>query len=164
MSRGQEQYEHWLLEKEAKKKKVMSVSSKGLGRMGRNIGMLALLGGGVGLGLKGVDVVSRALTDPLDKAKGRKRMLKVNPELKKENKKDLNRYYDTLFRFSPAVAGDPLAAGAWMKRALQYKDIGPQVTDIKGLSDIEVGLAKRKQSKRGIMHPESISDLARLGD
>ena len=49
--------------------------------------------------------------------------------------------FNTLVHFAPHIATEPNAAGAFMKKLLEYKDIGTQPEDIKTLTDIEKNIA-----------------------
>jgi len=51
-------------------------------------------------------------------------MLNLRPELKSEDQIILKRYWDSLIKFAPVIAEDPLAAGAYLKQAIEYEAVG----------------------------------------
>ncbi len=63
-----------------------------------------------------------------------KRMLEYRPELKGEDQLLVKKYWDSLVHFAPAIAQDPLAAGAYVKQAIQYEEVGgPPYSTIESL-------------------------------
>lgn len=81
----------------------------------------------------------------LQKKVGIRRMYRENPWLDKEDKKTVSKFYDTLHRFSPNMAMDPLVAGSFMKKQLEFKDIGIQPNDLQTITSIE----KAKRDAKG---------------
>ena len=53
--------------------------------------------------------------------------------------------YDTLVHFAPNVATEPNAAGAFMKKLIEYKELGTQPDDVKTLTDIERNIANARR-------------------
>jgi hypothetical protein len=101
------------------------------------------LGVGTGIGLIGA--TAHKLTDMYEahKIEENKKpkfdeMLKLHPELK-ENQNQAWQYYEALWHFSPSIADNPLAAGAYIKQALQMHDVagGPLPDLVQRLVDIE---------------------------
>jgi hypothetical protein len=137
-----------------------------LGRAGKNLLALAAVGGTLYLGAKAIDAATDAVVDPTSRKINLKRTLKANPDLKQYDKKDLKQHFRTIAHFSPRTASDPLAAGATLRRFMAYKDVGPQATDLKTLSDIEKGVADSRKSRFGVgkaLEPANLSSLSSLG-
>ena len=68
-------------------------------------------------------------------------MLDIHPELK-ENKETEERaalYFDSLWHFSPTMAQDPLAAGTYIKQALNMHHVsqGPLPEMVQRVTDIQ---------------------------
>jgi hypothetical protein len=61
-----------------------------------------------------------------------------HPELKEYPYAKVLQYFDTLFAFSPSLARDPLAAGAFIRQAIRMDEFGgPGHETIKNLAAIE---------------------------
>lgn len=64
--------------------------------------------------------------------------MKAHPELKNFPYDKVLQYFNTLYKFSPALAQDPLAGGAFIRQAIRMDEYGgPPPDTIKGLADIE---------------------------
>jgi len=62
------------------------------------------------------------------------KMLEYRPDLKAEDQLLVKKYWDSLVHFAPAIANDPLAAGAYIKQAIQYEEVGgPPFSTIESL-------------------------------
>lgn len=62
------------------------------------------------------------------------RILEMRPELKDLDQLLVKKYFDSLKYFAPAIAADPLAAGAYIKQAIQYEEVGgPPYSTIESL-------------------------------
>ena len=121
-----------------------------------------ILGGGAAL----ASVGAQAISDPLKKRVGRNRMYRENAFLHNEDKKTVNKYYNTLYRFSPTMAMDPLVAGSFMKKQLEFKDVGIQPTDVGTLANIEKAVRDRRDG--GILSstfaPVGLKDTGSMAD
>ncbi len=101
------------------------------------------IGGGVSLADKAVDAVHGKFS----KRKGFNDMMEANPQFKNQPKKDVQGIYNTLYNFAPKMARDPLVAGSFMKKQLEFKTEGIQAPDLKTLSEITRNLGQaRKES------------------
>lgn len=121
----------------------------------------AMIGGGISAANK----LSDSLEGKYKKKVYFKRMLADNPGLKKESPKDVGRIFNTLYRFNPRMAGDPLVAGSFMKRSLMFKDEGIQPVDVKTLTEVGKHLADTKKGKSSLIKDSfgvSMGDLAGL--
>jgi len=108
---------------------------------------MAVMGGGLGLGAliyEGIRKIEKSWAGyRLDSTKEPlfQQMVKLHPELA-EDEETKNRaalYFDSLWHFSPAVAQDPLAAGAYIRQALQMHHVagGPIPDLVKQLTEIQ---------------------------
>lgn len=126
--------------------------------------------GGAGLLLSGGTAAAGALADavkdPIKKRVGKNRMMRENPWLRHEDNKTVDKYYNTLYRFAPAMAMDPLVSGSFMKKQLEYKDVGIQPTDVNTLANIQkaVGQAKQEGILARAFSPAAIDAVAGTGD
>tara|TARA_B000000460_G_C21515846_1_gene393367 strand:+ start:358 stop:1032 length:675 start_codon:yes stop_codon:yes gene_type:complete len=135
-----------LASKYLKPKKTLIQKMIGEGTPGRKALMFGAGAAGIGAGLKGVESLGEAITKPLMKKKYFNEMMDENPTLKKENPRDVSRIFRTLYTFNPKMASDPLVAGSFMRRSLQFKDEGIQPVDVKTLA--EVGKFMRDAKKK----------------
>jgi hypothetical protein len=64
-----------------------------------------------------------------------KKMMEYHPQLNTEDPLLVKKYWDSLAKFAPAIASEPLAAGAFIKQALQYEEGigGPPFPQIEAL-------------------------------
>ena len=123
----------------------------GKGSLGRKALGVGLLAAGIGGGIKGTELLYDKIKSPMEKAQYKKNMLKFSPGLKRENKKDVDSIFNTLYRFNPKMASDPLVASSFMKRSLQFKDEGIQAMDVKTLTETARNLAQAKPRSQGIL-------------
>lgn len=87
-----------------------------------------------------------------------KNMLDYRPELKSEDQLLVKKYFDSLVHFAPAIAQDPLAAGAYVKQAMQYEDVGgPPYSTIESLVNTQKRF-RESQPLKAISLGESIAD------
>jgi len=91
------------------------------------------------------------------------KMLKGNPDLRKK-RESIKPYFRTLLHFSPEVAGDPLAAGSFVRRMHEFKDVGMPLQDVETLSKIRA--SQRGKGRTSILRdgtsggvPGSMKDL-----
>jgi hypothetical protein len=109
-------------------------------------GMFATAGG-LGIGAliwEGVQKIEKSwMGYKLDSTKEPlfQQMLKLHPELAEDEqtKGKAALYFDSLWHFSPAVAQDPLAAGAYIRQSLQMHHVagGPIPDLVKQLTEIQ---------------------------
>lgn len=118
------------------------VNSKNLKEALTSAGILALTGGIVGAGANLAVGAERGMVGAIKKHVGYRDMLKRNPELAKEQSGDVKSYYDTLHTLSPTMASDPNISGAFVKRQLEYRDMGVQPTDAAVILKAESDAAK----------------------
>ncbi len=88
------------------------------------------------------------------------KMLEFRPELKQEDPLLIKKYYDSLVHFSPAIANDPLAAGAYIKQAIQYEEVGgPPYSTIQSLVNTQASY-RQSQPFKAIGLGETIAEKA----
>jgi hypothetical protein len=82
----------------------------------------ALIGGAVDAGRSGV----RSLQDTMGKSRAYEAMLEENPQLAKADPNLTEKAFNTLYRFNPSYAKDPLVAGTFVKNVIDQErmDIG----------------------------------------
>jgi len=100
---------------------------------------------GLGAGLTAGGTIAAGgvekITDVLSKPIHMQSMMEQNPDLVKYPKKDVETYFNTLQRFSPLMAADPLVSGSWMRKALQYRDVGIDPRSARELIEASTALA-----------------------
>ena len=126
-------------------KRFFAAGQPGRKALGFGLGATAFAGG-----VKGLDALIDSATDPFSKRTAFNSMMNENPSLKKEPKQDVKKIFNTLYRFNPKMAGDPLVAGSFMRRSLQFRDEGIQPADIKTLTEIGRNVTSAK-SRDGIL-------------
>ncbi|MCA8939760.1 MAG: hypothetical protein KDB07_08135 [Planctomycetes bacterium] len=110
---------------------------------------IAIGGGILGLANAGLGALERgyrSLTEGKQKAQAVSQMLQVHPQLGREDKTKVLRAFDTLWKFNPDAATDPLTAGSFVEKTMQY---GAVTTDeVKKLVDIRKAMrdAESKES------------------
>jgi len=82
----------------------------------------ALMGGAVEAGRSGI----QALRNSIDKSKAYRSMLEENPQLANNDPNITEKAFNTLYRFNPHYAKDPLVAGTFVKNIVDQErlDIG----------------------------------------
>lgn len=147
-------------------KKDYFTKNKGIKNLIENTAVLTGAGLAIGGASAGISAGLDAAGNPIRKGIMRKRMMKKNPDLASANTKDVKSAFNTLFRFSPEMAADPNVAGAFVRKGLEFKDVGIQSSDVKTLTDIQRAVGDRKRSKavKGIMSAEQLSSMKNLTD
>lgn len=121
--------------------------SKGLktvfgNQLARRLGTFGAGAAGIAGGVAAVDALRDALTKKVSQRKQFSAVLKENPALAKD-KEHAMKVFKTLRRFNPEMAADPLVAGSFLKRSIQYKDEGIQPMDVKVLTEIGKNMRDR---------------------
>jgi len=75
-----------------------------------------------GLG-KGLDYLENKQLDK-EKEPAYQAMVGLHPDLLDEDQILVRKYWDSLWHFSPHIATEPLAAGAYIKQAMEYEQTG----------------------------------------
>ena len=136
----------------------MAKAQKGLSPVFKNALLLGSAGALIGGGAAAAQGLGSAIADPLRKRVGYKRMLRDNQFLKDEDPGVVGKIYNTLYRFSPTMAMDPLVSGSFMKKQLEFQDIGVQPNDLQTISNIEKAVKDQSRTEiiRSAFSPESM--------
>jgi len=107
--------------KEANEKLGMSPMMQGAMK---RIGGGMLIGAGMTMGVAGIEGIREKLKErksSLEKAKNYKSMLEANPDLRASSvdSKMVQRHFDTLHKFNPEYASDPMVAGTYVQNSLE---------------------------------------------
>jgi len=128
------------LEKRAgAKMAVANAAGKGIGRRALEyMGFgAAVMAGGAGAAA-GYDKLHRSLTE----GSRYKAMLKSNPDLRDKPKGEVREVFDIVHEYSPDLTKHPAVAGSFVRKALEYKDVGISPASVKELVDIQTTRAK----------------------
>ena len=95
--------------------------------IGKTVGALALAApifglSSYGLG-KGLDYLEDKQLES-EKEPAFQAMVGLHPDLLDEDQILVRKYWDSLWHFSPHIAKEPLAAGAYIKQAMEYEQTG----------------------------------------
>lgn len=132
-----------------------------------NVAVLGLSGLALTGGAAGASAIGSAVADPIKREHGFSKTVDENPwikDLEPEKQTFLRKSYDTLFRFSPTMAMDPLVSGSFL---MKQEQMGPgyglqNPSDLQTISNIENAVRDR-QSKNMLMtafSPAMTSNLA----
>lgn len=124
------------------------------------------VGMAVGAGIKGIGtMVSRAidrayvgLTEGKDKAKNFSKMLQSSPELGKENATKVQRAYNSLYRWNPEMARDPLVAASFVQRSIDYGAVTTEEVERMVKTRMNLGKSREQESLLGGLAPVSGSE------
>lgn len=101
----------------------------------------------IGGSVFGVKKLHEHATEPGKRDAAFKMMKTENPALGHDA--HVRKSFDTLWRFNPDMAKDPLVAGTFVRRAMAFKDEGIQSQDVKTLTEVRKNLADAKSKKHG---------------
>lgn len=74
-----------------------------------------------------------------------RRMMSENPDLQQLDKKQVGLAFNTLQKFNPEFASDPLVSGAWTRQIAGYGE-GVPIDRLKGVVDSGKALAQTRQT------------------
>jgi hypothetical protein len=80
----------------------------------------------VGAGMKGLDAIYDKASNAIGRARGYKAMVEANPGLKKMDRKRVEMAYNTLHKFNPEMAEDPLVASSFVNRVAEMGQVTTQ--------------------------------------
>ncbi len=72
---------------------------------------------------KGIDQIQDVLESP-EKEREFRAILETRPELKNEDQLLVRKYFDSLHKFAPAIASEPLAGGAYLYQVMKFEGAG----------------------------------------
>jgi hypothetical protein len=103
------------------------------------------LGAGSTLAAMGVDAIYEKYLDK-QKLPAFKKMLEYHPELKERDPKLVARYFDSVWHFSPHLATDPLAAGSYIRTAMNFHETtgGPPLNTAVDLTSLEKNVGQNR--------------------
>lgn len=105
---------------------------------------VAAVGGTLAGGIEGYKAVKEKFT----KTRDYKNMLEANPELKKMDAASTQMIYNSLRSTAPSLAGDPLVAGSFVRRVMDYGvESGPTIPleTTKMLTEAERNISQSRQ-------------------
>ena len=102
----------------------------------------AALVGAANVGLGAVEGAYKSLTEGKQKAKAFGNMMAVHKQLGQEDKSKVQQGFNTLWKFNPDAAQDPLLAGSFVQRTVDYgavttDEVSKLVSMRKALRDAE---------------------------
>lgn len=112
------------------------------GKLAKRLGAFGAGAAGIAGGIAVVDALRSGLSSKISDKKQFSNVMKENPTLEKD-REHAKKVFKTLKRFNPEMAADPLVAGSFLKRSLQYKDEGIQPMDVKTLTEIGKNMRDR---------------------
>lgn len=132
----------------------------------RKLGLYGMGALGVAGGLAAAESIKDALHHRVGKKKAFTNMIKENPTLAHQDPAHVKKVFNTLYTFNKDMANDPLVAGSFARRSLQFKEEGIQPMDVKTLTEIHKNLRDSKGGSslaRGVIGDlGTISGLARF--
>lgn len=96
-----------------------------LGRTTAGIGTVAIGSMAVGAGLQAAGRLIDHVTGSFQRAKGYKAMVEANPDLQKMDRKKVEMAYNTLHKFNPEMASDPLVSSSFVRRTAEMGQVTP---------------------------------------
>ena len=123
--------------------------AKGMGGMA----LTATVGGlGIGLSNAAINAVNNAfssLSQGRQKAKGFSDMMRVHKGLGQEDKHKVQAAFNTLHKFNPDAALDPLTAGSFVQKAVDYG--GVTTEEVKNLVSTRKAMRDAQKNEGGFM-------------
>lgn len=109
-------------------------------------GGLALGAGLIGAANVGMGAIAKAyqsLTEGRDKAQAFSEMMSSHKQLGQEDKRKVQQAFNTLYRFNPEAARDPLTSGSFVQKAVDYgavttDEVGKIIKSRKELREAEI--------------------------
>jgi hypothetical protein len=112
-------------------------------------GMAALAGAGLVTGGAIGAGAYESIRSKLAEGNRFRAMLKDNPDLRDKPEKDVKKMFDIVHDISPDLTKSPVVAGAFVRKAMEYKDVGVAPASVKELADINLSIAKARGEKGG---------------
>jgi hypothetical protein len=109
-------------------------------------GIGAALGGGTYAAAHGFSSLHNKLT----KQPRFNKMLEENPDLKALPKKDVMKMFDVIHEYGPDLTKSPTVAGSFVRKAMEYKDLGISPSSVKELVDISGTLHKTRSARADV--------------
>ena len=107
-----------------------------LGRTTAGIGTVALGSYAVGAGIQGMGKLVDHVAGSLQRARGYKAMVEANPDLKKMDRQKVEMAYNTLHKFNPEMASDPLVSSSFVRRTAEMGQVAtPDIGNLMAARD-----------------------------
>ena len=115
---------------------------KEVGKSALGLAGAAAIVGTANLGMRAVEDAYRSMSEGREKAKAFSEMLSVHKQLGQEDKRKVQQGFNTLWNFNPHAAQDPLLAGSFVQRSVDYgavttDEVAKLVSMRKALRDAE---------------------------
>ncbi len=123
-------------------------------------GAALVAGGAAGAGLY------ESIRSKLSEGRRFKAMLKENPDLRDKPERDVKKMFNIVHDISPDLTRSPVVAGAFVRKAMEYKDVGVAPASVKELADINLALAKARGEKGGyggLLRNVALTSASHLG-
>jgi hypothetical protein len=136
----------------------------GRGGIGRRAVGLGILAAGLGAGAAGVSKTIDYTSDHFGKKRAFEAMLKQSPALKEHKPQELQAAFNTLHKFNPDMAEDPLTAASFMRRAMMFKEEGIQPADVLTIANARKLRAEAldKKNEYGALRSAFTSSMGQL--
>jgi hypothetical protein len=95
-----------------------------------------------------------ALYSKMTERKRFNKMLEKNPDLKAYPKEEVQEFFTIVHDYSPELTKSPLVAGAFVRKNMEYKDLGVSPASIKELVDISKNISTIRKEHREITTPK----------
>lgn len=107
-----------------------------LGRTTAGIGTVALGSMAVGAGVQAAGRLIDHVAGSLQRARGYKAMVEANPDLKKMDRQKVEMAYNTLHKFNPEMASDPLVSSSFVRRTAEMGQVAtPDIGNLMAARD-----------------------------
>jgi len=138
-------------------------------KAGTSLGKMLLLGAAIGAAGPAFGVVEDSISGYMENRKREpafNKMLEYHPQLKNEDMDLVKKYFESIWHFSPHMAQDPLAAGAYIRSAMFYHDTqgGPAPNMAVDLTALQRNVSAGKSDSKsrfldlsGVAMPELIA-------
>lgn len=93
----------------------------------------AIVGGGMTLGSRATQTAYTGVKDAIVKSQAFKEMIETSPELGDANPDLVQKGFNTLYKFNPEFAKDPLVAGTFVRNVVEQERLN--LGDVKSLID-----------------------------
>lgn len=140
------------------------LAAKTIGDTAKSVGKYMLIGAGATAGAAAVATGASALHRGLTSGSRFKAMLKSNPDLRAMPEKDVREVFDIVHEYAPDLTKHPSVSGSFVRKAIEYKDVGVSPASVKELVDIQ---GARSKSHSYPTYPGMLRGLAQhapMGD
>jgi len=132
----------------------------------KRVGLAAAAGAGLVTGGALAAGGYEALRSRLSSGGRFRAMLKDNPDLRDKPEKDVKKMFDIVHDVSPDLTKSPVVAGAFVRKAMEYKDVGVAPASVKELADINLAISKARGDKGdygGLLRNVALASTSHFG-